>query len=99
VAIDQGGDIWQIPFGEKTAVPASGSTLNAWQSVLADDFRFALDFPDTADEAALGGGAIVSATPTKQGARTESLQLYEGGSWRDLGGATFLDPRIVLDGG
>ncbi|MFT4048813.1 MAG: PA2928 family protein [Solirubrobacterales bacterium] len=99
VAIDQAGELWQIPVGDTTAVPADAETVAAWQEVLSDTFRFALDFPTTGEPAIVADGVTLSGRATKAGALTESLVLTASdGTSSALGDETFLEPEIVLDG-
>lgn len=97
VAIDQSGGLWQIPFGESAAVPADRATDAVWRPVLADDFRFGLSLLDTANEAELGGGTVISAEPIRAGAQEMRLQREGPSGSEPVGDTTFLEPRFVLD--
>jgi|GEM_PF-2374844 len=97
VAIDRAGDIWQIPFGSKDAVPADADVDAAWRPVLAESTRFALSFPSTGSTARVDDGTTITGEPVKAGARTELLTLTRAEGSQPLGDAQFVNPQLVLD--
>lgn len=97
VAIDQSGELWQLRFGESVAVPADPGTEAAWRPVLADNFRFALSLPETANEAGLGDGTVIAAEPLRAGAQKKRLERQGPSGNTVLGDTTYVEPRFVLD--
>lgn len=99
VAIDQSGELWQIPIGEDVAEPADQSTTSTWGPVLADDFRFALDLPDYATAARVDAGTTIASQPISTGALKDRLELSSDSGVQTLADMEFFEARFVLDGG